>query len=49
VLLLTIWYGQYVSHSPTLGPLLTYSAPQLAWAVIAYGAIELSALPPTSC
>ena len=25
VLLLTIWYGQYVSHSPTLGPLLTYS------------------------
>jgi carbon starvation protein len=44
VLLLTIWYGQYVSHSPTLGPLLTYSAPQLAWAVIAYGAIA-SVLP----
>src|SRR6478736_5708772 len=44
VLLLTIWYGQYVSHSPTLGPLLTYSAPQLAWAVIAYGAIA-SMLP----
>ncbi|MBL8527460.1 MAG: carbon starvation protein A [Burkholderiales bacterium] len=44
VLLFTIWYGQYVSHSPTLGPLFTYSAPQLAWAVIVYGAIA-SMLP----
>lgn len=44
VLLITIWYGQYVSHSPTLGPLFTYTAPQLAWAVIAYGAIA-SMLP----
>ncbi|HQR53369.1 MAG TPA: carbon starvation CstA family protein, partial [Burkholderiales bacterium] len=44
VLLLTIWYGQYVSHSPTLGPLFTYSAPQLAWAVIVYGAVA-SMLP----
>lgn len=44
VLLLTIWYGQQVSESPTLGPLFTYSAPQLAWAVIVYGAIA-SMLP----
>jgi carbon starvation protein len=44
VLLLTIWYGQHVSESATLGPLFTYSAPQLAWAVIVYGAIA-SMLP----
>ena len=40
----TIWYGQYVSHSPTLGPLFTFSAPQLAWVVIAYGFVA-SMLP----
>jgi carbon starvation protein len=44
VLLLTIWYGQHVSESATLGPLFTYKAPQLAWAVIVYGAIA-SMLP----
>lgn len=44
VLLLTIWYGQYISESPTLGPLFTYKAPQLAWAVIIYGAVA-SMLP----
>ncbi|MET0216540.1 MAG: carbon starvation CstA family protein [Burkholderiales bacterium] len=44
VLLMTIWYGQHVSESATLGPLFTYSAPQLAWAVIVYGAIA-SMLP----
>jgi carbon starvation protein len=44
VLLLTIWYGQHVSESATLGPLFTYTAPQLAWAVIVYGAIA-SMLP----
>lgn len=44
VLLLTIWYGQHVSESPTLGPLFTYTAPQLAWAVIVYGAVA-SMLP----
>jgi carbon starvation protein len=44
VLLLTIWYGQHVSESATLGPLFTYKAPQLAWAVIIYGAVA-SMLP----
>jgi carbon starvation protein len=44
VLMLTIWYGQHVSESATLGPLFTYTAPQLAWAVIVYGAIA-SMLP----
>src|SRR5262245_14487534 len=44
VLLLAIWYGQSVAAHPTLGPLFTYSAPQLAWGVIVYGAIA-SMLP----
>jgi len=44
VLLLAIGYGQHVAESPTLGPLFTYSAPQLAWAIIIYGAVA-SMLP----
>jgi len=44
VLLLAIWYGQYVAESATLGPAFTYSAPALAWAIIIYGAIA-SMLP----
>ena len=44
VLLLAIWYGQYVAKDPTFGPAFTYSAPALAWAIIIYGAIA-SMLP----
>ena len=44
VLLLAIWYGQYVAKDATLGPAFTYSAPALAWAIIIYGAIA-SMLP----
>ncbi|MFO1431627.1 MAG: carbon starvation CstA family protein [Candidatus Competibacteraceae bacterium] len=44
VLLLAIWYGQHVAQHPTLGPAFTYAAPQLAWAVITYGAVA-SMLP----
>jgi len=44
MLLLAIWYGQSLAAHPTLGPLFTYSAPQLAWGVIVYGAIA-SMLP----
>ena len=44
VLLLAIWYGQYVAQDATLGPAFTYSAPALALAIIVYGAIA-SMLP----
>src|ERR1700754_65133 len=44
VLLLAIWYGQYVAKDATLGPAFTYSAPALALAIIVYGAIA-SMLP----
>ncbi|HEY0438952.1 MAG TPA: carbon starvation CstA family protein [Xanthobacteraceae bacterium] len=44
VLLLAIWYGQYVSKDPTWGPAFTYSAPALAWVIIIYGAVA-SMLP----
>ena len=44
VLLLAIWYGQYVAKDATLGPAFTYTAPALAWAIIIYGAIA-SMLP----
>jgi len=44
VLLLTIWYGGHVAADATLGSLFTYTAPQLAWAIIVYGAIA-SMLP----
>ncbi|MFL4979611.1 MAG: carbon starvation CstA family protein [Xanthobacteraceae bacterium] len=44
ILLLAIWYGQYVAGDPSLGPAFTYTAPALAWAIIIYGAIA-SMLP----
>jgi carbon starvation protein CstA len=44
VLLLAIWYGQYVAKDASLGPAFTYTAPALAWAIIIYGAIA-SMLP----
>jgi carbon starvation protein len=44
VLLLAIGFGQNVAAHPSLGPLFTYSAPQLAWAIIIYGAVA-SMLP----
>lgn len=44
MLLLAIWYGEHVAADPTLGPLFTYTAPQLAWAIIIYGAVA-SMLP----
>src|SRR5438270_4042233 len=44
VLLLAIWYGQYVAQDATLGPAFTYSAPALALVIIVYGAIA-SMLP----
>ncbi|MFL5029280.1 MAG: carbon starvation CstA family protein, partial [Xanthobacteraceae bacterium] len=44
ILLLAIWYGQYVADDPSLGPAFTYTAPALAWAIIIYGAIA-SMLP----
>jgi carbon starvation protein len=44
VLLLAIWYGQYVAKDPSLGPAFTYGAPALAWAIIIYGAVA-SMLP----
>ncbi len=50
VLLLAIWYGQYVAQDATLGPAFTYSAPALALAIIVYGAIAsmLPVAPPRS-
>ena len=44
ILLLAIWFGGKVAADATLGPLFTYTAPQLAWAIIIYGAIA-SMLP----
>lgn len=44
VLLLAIWYGQYVAKDPRFGPAFTYSASALAWAIIIYGAVA-SMLP----
>jgi carbon starvation protein len=45
VLLLTsLVYGQTVANDPVLGPMFTLSGPQLAWALILYGAIA-SSLP----
>src|SRR5256886_9864585 len=44
VLLLAIWYGQYVAQDATLGPAFTYSAPARSLAIIVYGAIA-SMLP----
>jgi carbon starvation protein len=44
VLLLAIWYGQYVAQDASWGPAFTYSAPALAWVIIIYGAVA-SMLP----
>ena len=44
MLLVAIWYGQHVAEDPTLGSWFTFSAPQLAWALILYGAVA-SMLP----
>ena len=44
VLLLAIYYGQYVAQDPSWGPAFTYTAPALAWAIIIYGAVA-SMLP----
>ena len=44
VLLLAIYYGQYVAADPSWGPAFTYTAPALAWAIIIYGAVA-SMLP----
>src|SRR6185503_14807851 len=42
LLLLSIVYGRTVAGDPTLGPLFTLTGPQLAWALIIYGAIAAS-------
>src|SRR6266581_9745508 len=42
LLLAALFYGQTVAHDPTLGPLFTLTGPQLAWALIIYGAIAAS-------
>ena len=44
LLLLSIFIGQAVSHSPTWGPIFTWKGTDLAWAIILYGAIA-SSLP----
>jgi carbon starvation protein CstA len=44
VLLFTIWYGQHVASDATWGPAFTHPAPNLAWAIIIYGAVA-SMLP----
>ncbi|RDI97607.1 carbon starvation protein A [Dyella solisilvae] len=37
LLLLSIWFGAFVSTSPTLGPMFDFDAKALAWLLIAYG------------
>jgi len=44
LLLASLVYGQTVANDPVLGPMFTLSGPQLAWALILYGAIA-SSLP----
>jgi carbon starvation protein len=44
LLMLAILGGQYVSQSPSLGPLFTFSGTQLTWMLIGYGFIA-SVLP----
>ncbi len=44
LLMLALVYGQTVANDPTLGPIFTMTGPQLAWAIIIYGAIA-SSLP----
>ena len=42
LLLLSIVFGRYVAADPTWGPLFTLTGPQLAWALIIYGAVAAS-------
>ena len=42
LLLLSIFLGRVVAESPTWAPLFTLTGPQLAWALIIYGAIAAS-------
>ena len=44
LLLLAIWGGQWIGHSPTWGPLFTFGAPALALMIIGYG-FAASSLP----
>jgi carbon starvation protein len=44
LLLAALVYGQSVANDPVLGPMFTLTGPQLAWALILYGAIA-SSLP----
>jgi carbon starvation protein len=44
LLLAALFYGQTVAQDPTLAPLFTLTGPQLAWALIIYGAVA-SSLP----
>lgn len=44
LLLISIWAGQWIGHSPTWGPLFTFGAPALAIMIIVYG-FAASALP----
>ena len=44
LLLLAVWGGQYVHHSPVWSAWFTRSAPWLAWAIIGYGLLA-SILP----
>ncbi len=42
LLLASLYFGRAVAADPTLGPLFTLTGPQLAWALILYGAIAAS-------
>ncbi len=42
LLLLALMYGRTVAADPTLGPMMTLSGPQLAWALIIYGGLAAS-------
>jgi carbon starvation protein len=44
LLLAALYYGQTVAQDPTLAPIFTMTGPQLAWALIIYGAVA-SSLP----
>jgi carbon starvation protein CstA len=44
LLLAALFAGRIVANDPTLGPAFTLSGPQLAWALIVYGAVA-SSLP----
>jgi carbon starvation protein len=44
LLMTALMYGRTVANDPTLGPMFTLDGPQLAWAIILYGAVA-SSLP----